>query len=427
MDFRRVIRMTVTCLLLAAAFAAPSQIYAQEVNTCTATVREAATQTLVNCSGSGLNTACYAFDEIERVLVDPLNEDDEVFSEPGDVIQTADVITLRPSAINTEDETWGITVLHLQAGLPSGFEDNVIVVGLGGAEIESGVPIADAFVPLEEPVSLTTIGAGELRVATTFTVPDESEVLGTVPAGAAVLADAVSEDGAWVRVIVDEAPGWLAASAVDSDDLAALPAMDDGQLTALQSFYTRTGIDAGSCLPRSSWVIVQGPEATPVDVVINDVPIRIESTIAVRTLEAGEPIGLQMEVLVLYGVARANPDTQEEIIIPPGYTVTVGYGPDFVSKGIEGDDDERSGPLSIGEPTVVDQSVLDDIGIIEELPADLFNYEVPPPIIITPSGIGGPIIELIFTNPGALAQIQQLCSQGIIPVAICQVFGFPTP
>ncbi len=75
----------------------------------------------------------------------------------------------------------------------------------------------------------------------------------------------------------------------------------------------------------------------------------------------------------------------------------------------------------------MDQSVLDDIGIIEELPPDLFNYEIPPPIIITPSGIGGPIIDLIFTDPGALAQIQQLCSQGVIPVAICQVFNFPTP
>ncbi len=61
------------------------------------------------------------------------------------------------------------------------------------------------------------------------------------------------------------------------------------------------------------------------------------------------------------------------------------------------------------------------------MPADLFNYQVPPPIIITPSGIGGPIIQLIFTQPGAIAAIQQLCSQGVIPVAICQVFGFPTP
>ncbi len=427
MNSRRVIDVSLICLILATAFAVPSKVNAQENNTCIATIREAAIQTLMNCAGSDLNTACYAFDTIERVLVDPLDADDEVFSKPGDTVQSADVITLRPSAINTKDKTWGITVLHLQAGLPSGFEDNVVVVGLGGAEIESGVPIADAFVPLEEPVSLTMVEVGELRTATTLTVPDESEVLGIVPAGTPALADAVSENGAWVRVIVDETPGWISAAAVNSDDIAGLPTLDDEQLTAVQKFYTRTGIDAGSCLPRSSWVIVQGPKSVPVDVVINDVLIRIESTIAVRTIEAGEPVGLQMQILVLYGVARINPDTDEEIIIPPGYTVMVGFGPDFVSKGIEGDEDERTGPISFGQPTIVDQSVLDDIGIIEELPPDLFNYEIPPPIIITPSGIGGPIIDLIFTDPGALAQIQQLCSQGVIPVAICQVFNFPTP
>lgn len=427
MDLRRVIGVAVTFLLLVAVATAPSQSLAQQAGTCTATIREAATQTLVNCGGTGLNTACYAFDEIDRVLVDPLNEDDEVFSKPGDQIQTVDLITLRPSAINTQDETWGITVLRLQASLPSGSVDNVIVVGLGGAEIEAGVPIEDAFVPLKEPVSLKTVGAGELRVATTFTVPGESEVIDTVLSGTAVFADAVSADGDWVRVIVGKQPGWLSVDAVDAADLDGLPTLDDAQLTALQSFYTRTGIEAGSCQPRSSWIIIQGPKSVPVDVVINDVPIRIESTIAVRTLEAGEPVGPQMEILVLFGVARANADTSDEIVIPPGYVVTVGYGPDFVSKGIEGDEDERSGPVSFGDPTIVDQRILDDIGIIEEIPPDLFNYETPLPTIIRPSGVGAPIIELIFTDPDALAAIQELCKQGNMAAEICRAFGFPVP
>jgi hypothetical protein len=158
--------------------------------------------------------------------------------------------------------------------------------------------------------------------------------------------------------------------------------------------------------------------------IINDVTIRIESTIVLRTLEAGEPVGPQLQIFVLYGLARVNPDTDEEIIVPPGYTLLVDYGDEMISAGIEGDEDERSGPTRFGVPRIVSQQELNDVDVTTLLPPDLLNYPAPPPIIITPSGVGGPIIELIFEDPIAIVGVEELCEQGLIPVAICEVFGF---
>lgn len=420
MYYTRIIQIVVVTLLLSVlAVSSTTETLAQTTaNVCTTITRQALTQVGVNCSRGDTGTVCYGFPEIESILLN-----DAVFSEPGDSISAADVITLRPAAIDLAEETWGVSVLNLQANLPSGFENDVLVIALGGAEIETGVALEDAFTPLDAPVSLTTAAAGEFRTAT-LTTPSRSEVIGQIPASTTVSADAVSQDGAWVRVIYDGDAGWLSAAALSDDDaLSDLPTLNDGQLTALQAFYTRTGIDSGNCAPTSSWVFVQGPRETPVDVVINDAHIRIQSTIAVRTLSAGDPVGTQLQILVLYGFATINPDTPREIIVPAGFILNIGYPNLLVSAGVEGDEDERGAPSSFGIPQVVTQQILDDVDIVRLLPSVLLNYVAFPPIRVTPSGVGAPIVELIFSDPGALSSVRELCEEGDLSPDICRILG----
>lgn len=423
-------RMGITLVLLIAILAGPSAltngVLAQESNVCTAVVRDALTQAIVNCADNETGEICYAFPEIESVLQDEV--DVETFDEPGEVVDAIDVITLRPGPIDltTPEETWGIVVMNLLASLPSGVSDDVVVIGFGGVEIESDVPVEEAFIPLEAPISFTTTAAGELRELT-LTPPAEADVIEQIASGTAVTADAVSQDGNFVRVLVSEQAGWLSVNAFDGLDFSDLPVLNNGQLTPMQAFYLRTGIDSGTCAPNASWVLLQSPEEMSVDMILYDVPMRIEATMLLRTLAPGEPVGPQMQLVVLYGVVTVNPDTDDEIIVPAGYALPIGLGPDFVSLGIEGDEDERSGTKTFGEPVLFNQALLDDLGFLDQLPSDLFNYDVDLPVLSQASGVGGPLIDLVFPDPGATSSIEQLCATGALSPAICAVYGFPTP
>lgn len=103
------------------------------------------------------------------------------------------------------------------------------------------------------------------------------------------------------------------------------------------------------------------------------------------------------------------------------------YGPELISLGIEGDADERGNPVSFGTPQLVTQQEIDDVDIISELPPDLLNYPAPPPGRMQPSGVGAPIVELIFEDPDALTEAEKLCALGQLPAEICQVYDIDTP
>ena len=422
------ITLFVLVALTVGTFVAPSAVIAQESNVCTAVVRDALTQTVVNCADTETGLVCYGFPEIDSVLQDEVEP--ETFDEAGELVDAVDVVTLRPRAIDlttsTSEESWGIVVMNLLTSLPAGVPDDVVVIGFGGAEIESDVPVDEAFTPLEAPLPFTTTTAGELREAS-LTPPADAEVIEQIASGTALTADAVSQDGDFVRVLIGDQPGWLSAGAFDGLDLSELPVLTDGQLSPMQAFYLRTGIDSGTCAPNASWILVQSPEEMLVEMIIYDVPMRLEGTMLLRTLTAGEPVGEQMQLVVPYGVVTVNPHTEDKIIVPAGYSLLIGLGPEFVSLGIEGDEDERSGTKTFGEPTLFNQQLLDDLSFLDQLPADIFNYEVESPILTQASGTGLPLIDRVFPDPGATSPIEALCATGALSPAICAVYGFPTP
>lgn len=417
MNFRR-FTLILLFTLLALAVALPQQVSIAQSDTCSALITEALTQTAVNCASRESGTACYGFPNVESELTaaaDPL-----AFDEPGDRIGLDQVIHLRPNEIDVSEQEFGIVTMNIQTNLPSGFDQDVVVIGIGGAEIEDGVFEDELFTPLDAPVSLTTSAAGQLREATLFTAPGDSRVLGNVPANTPLPVDAVSTDGSWARVVYQNRPGWLPLSAFGGS-VEGVPTYDG--LTAMQRFFFRTGVNGQPCADAPSLVVVQAPRDIPVDLTINDVNIRLESTMVLRTLPPGEPVGRSMEIIALSGLVTINPGEPDQIFLTPGFSVSVGLGPELVSLGIEGDADER-GVVGIGQPVRVSQTVRDLISFIERIPQNILNYRIVLWIIVTPSGVGPIITRIVINDPNALAIVRALCEEEVISDAICSTYGF---
>lgn len=199
------------------------------------------------------------------------------------------------------------------------------------------------------------------------------------------------------------------------------PTSDDGS-TPLP-IYLRTGIGGLPCPSLPSFLSIQSPRDTPIEVVINGVHILVNGTIVLRTVDAGEPVGLTMQVITISGVATVSVAGKNGIIVPPAFVLTVNLGPELVSLGIEGDVDER-GFSSFGELRLLTQEELDELGILGDVPPNLTYYVIILPEIITPSGTTPIVTQVIFRDPLDAVQVLQLCDAGEIPADICQVYGF---
>lgn len=413
-------RTWVVLLVLLPVLVFPQIVSAQTTATCQEIVDETIQAMGTNCANSETGFACFASPELTPVFVDGF--DPELFDEPGERIDLADLVRVTSEASSRADEAWGVTVYNIQASLPSGFPNDVIVVAFGEVELENGVEDDLLFLPLAEPLALTTSAASELRLAT-LTPPAVAELVGNAPAGSSVLVDALSEDGDWVRGIFDEGPVWFQSSAFNSADLIDLPVLEVGDFSPYQRFYTATG-GAGDCADAQPMIMVQGPQDTAVDLAPNGIPVRLESTMMIRTFEAGFPVGRTMEITVLRGVLTINPDTANPIYVPAGFRILIGLGPELLSLGNEGDVDERGGPYTYSEPVILSQPTITSLSFLSRLPANILNYVVQLPQIIIASGIGGPLPQIIFQNPAAANVVQRYCDENRLPAAICATFGF---
>lgn len=309
--------------------------------TCQAIITQAATSAGINCANRTTGTACYG----NSVVDSNLEVDPTAFDQPAERVLLSDVIHLRPQAVNIASQTWGIVTMNMQANLPDDAPKDVVMLGLGGLEIENGVE----------------------------TPPD-----GTPPV--------------------------------------------DGFLP-MQSFYVRTGVGGRPCDSAPSLLTVQGPRDEAVIFEVNTVTVQLESTVVIRTIEAGEPVGLVMEIIVLSGVATVIPENGAPILVPAGYVLPVNLGPLLVSLGIEGDVDERAA-VGFGPIRLLTQEEIDELDILTDIPDNILNYPIDVPEIITPSGTTNIGTRIIFSNPEDTAKVLEYCSSGALPEAICDIFGF---
>lgn len=87
-----------------------------------------------SCANIELNDACIGFPNVEAEF---FGESEAEFSNVGDRVSLADVMTIRTSSADLESAVWGIATLYVEA--EAGAEDPTIFVLLGNVEVENNV------------------------------------------------------------------------------------------------------------------------------------------------------------------------------------------------------------------------------------------------------------------------------------------------
>ncbi len=411
-------------LMLAVAFAPQPAYRAQaqadpEPEMCEQMTRDIMTQVGVNCADTPVGEVCFASPEAAAQFTSEVRP--SAFDEPGDAASLSALTRLTLDPFNAEAENWGVSTLSLQANLPTNFGSGARITAFGGVDVENGVGDDTLFAPLDEAVSTETSADTSLR-APILGDPSDAETLADIDAGTEVLADAISEDAGWVRVVVDETAGWIPAGAVDSVDRKDLPTYGQGGLTTLQAFYFRSH-ESAACGNLSSGLLIQGHEDYPIDLIVNDVPLRIESTVFLRTRLDASTGQLIMDIFVLFGLARINPAVETEVIVPPGFFLSVFFN---YTPGDFGEDDPANTQPVINFTNVLPmtQALVDLFGFLLEIPRGVLFYIFELPIISQPSGVGGVRIRIRFNNGEAVAAAGALCEAGVLPEEICDILGF---
>ena len=167
--------------------------------------------------------------------------------------------------------------------------------------------------------------------------------------------------------------------------------------------------------------------AVPTDLTVFGTHFRINGTVIFRSLPPGNQLGSRIEIIVLAGIATINPDTGNDIIVPPGFSSGVGLCPEFVSLGIEGDADEKAiCPGNVwSQPSPLTQPELDTFKVVEDFPDNVIDDPIIIPIIIQASGSGSVQSQLEFPNQAALDAARAAClaTPPLLSSDICYYLG----
>jgi hypothetical protein len=399
---------------------------AQDTGICSTLVDRALSHIGNNCANMGLNTVCYGHNDLSAVFAD-----DSMLEDPADRADLLPLASLQTMPFDSANEAWGISVLNIQANLPNTLPGQAVkMVLLGDVYIEDETEADRALLYLEESVAVDV----QTDIADVFAEPidfgvSSLSIVGHVSAGETLEADGLSSTGEWVRVTFSfatergqSATAWvLREDLVEDVMLDTLPVIGPGSYTPMQAFYFSTGVGQADCneLPPSS-ILVQGPEAYEVTIRANGADINISSTVLLQTSSSND----MMSLTTISGFARVNPNSPEELIIPAGYSATVCLDGPY-NLGVA--DNENDHVVGLGCDWSLaggmTQDYLTSLQSLEQIPANLLNYEISVPQQICASGIGGVRCEYQYMNQRYSDELAALCANGMIDPDICDSIG----
>jgi hypothetical protein len=327
-----------------------TQIIAQDSATCPGMIQGALDDIGNNCGGLDRNSACYGYDSVMATFSDLRPAD--FFASPADRAGLVDLQGITTAPLDQALDQWGVALLSVQANLPDTLPgQSVVFMIVGGTQLENAVPPEQAFQTAGTANVTLTIGADLY-----FEADMTSQIVGSVPMGTSLTADAVSADGQWVRVVYQGTPGWVTRQVIGTDtDLSALATMGPDTKTPMQAFYFRTGITGTECADAPTSLIVQGPQNLMVDITANGAEIQLGSTVALIALDVdpmtlrylqdlyGDDIGSVgklLKIIVLDGHVILNPGTDEEVELETGET-TFRCLSDPENLGVDGEANDR--------------------------------------------------------------------------------------
>lgn len=359
------------------------------------------------CSPTLRNQACYGHDTLQAQPQTGLETFN--FDEVGDIVEVAHIKSMRLSAMDLDNETWGVALMNLQANLPD--EDpnqNIKLLLFGDVAVRNAIDI-----PRETEVNLQARGNTNVH-----RLPDkDSFVMGTLPRNAAVTARGRSEDNKWILVKMPDgaSEGWI-SSVLVSNYRGALSLLSEvepalSQYGPMQAFYVRTGDSSANCEEApNDGLLIQTPEGVAeVRLWINQVKIRLGSTVFIESNSSGS-----MTIKTLEGHASVEALGVE-------YTAMAGTSVEVPMN----DDDEPSAPPKPPKHIKVEE--------VENLPVNHLTVPVTPEILptATPSTVPSKTAEPTATDrptrtPEPTATREPTATDTRIPPTVTDVPPTPT-
>lgn len=453
-DFRIIV-------FIASFFTFSLHILGQDINElCRVFIEQSLDHINENCLNLNDEQACYALgDHAEVAATFYTNETpqvvyEDIFSSPADradlIIkeppQTLESLTTEMLFLDTdldddndqilepeEDDTrWGVAYQEVRANLPRQLEQNTaIFIIFGGTRIENAILPAEALVLLEDPLSLTP-REEEIIV---FSAPEDlGYLLPSMPIATTdepLEADGISPDGVWLRVYFPyqrtfavRATAWVKTEdfQMEEEELSLLPIIGPQSQTAMQTLYMRNELENPICaeLPPPG-LLIQGPKETETDLIINELPIRVTSSVYVEQISAN-----LMRVRTLDGFAIIFPEQANQQVIPAGFEQVFCLSP-LLDLGIDTRSNDQK--VSYEEGCKSDPATEMPFGGFRELeglpniPQTTLNHAIILPRHVCPSGIGGARCTIQLPRPGMI-QIQRVCTTRDLPAEVCRAYGF---
>jgi LysM repeat protein len=389
-------------LLLSVSWSAIAQ---EAIAVCEALIVQALDQVGDNCAGMERNTACYGYNLVESTFTEAV--DASFFTRPADRTELTALETLRTTALNTDEGTWGIAVLSVQANIPNTLPGQAVTfVLIGDAQIENAVETALPDVP---PVEIITATAADARSAPNLS----AEVVSAVAPGTPLQADALSRESDWLRVVVNDTPVWIPRAAVtEVDGLDALPVITATTRTPMQAFYFTTGFAEPQCQEAPDSVTIYSPDNLVVDLTINGIDVRVGSVVSMRSMGQNQ---------VAMTVQEGTMETADGQVVVGGQTILAatdrtGNVVDWqILRPLDGteaaigaitDQIVTTVGLDTGLETIVDGELIHIVAAGETLFGIARRYDASMPGIIARNTLNDPTSifvgqELVIPNPGS--------------------------
>lgn len=320
MYFLRKIKL-LTCFVLVMMIV--STTTAQE-STCPAVIEEATSRISELCNATGRNQACYG--NLQVIAEPQADVTDFVFESAGDIVDVIDIASLKVSAFDPTNESWGVSIMKLQANLPDTVPgQNAIVLLFGDSEI---------YAAAEEAAPTINISAnGGLNVRSG---PGTNyAIITALTSGDTVTADGRNADSSWLRLQLEDGRiGWVFAQLVEPEsttDTLMVRTADDtsGSLRPMQAFYFRGGVGSAACAGHiETGMVIQTPKGVgQITLTINEVRVSIASVVYFQTTE-----DQQLSISTLEGEVEVEAFGVTQTV-PAGEQVTVPLDAELAASG----------------------------------------------------------------------------------------------
>jgi len=343
-------------VLVVVSFALTVIVIAQDDN-CPAFVQTALDTVGEVCADIGRNLACYGNGEIIALDFESVELLD--FNMAGDTEEVFNIRSISTSAMDVDNEVWGIVLMTLQANLPDTVPgQNVTFVIFGDTQLVNQVS-PDTEVDL--PTLSATINNGINVRAGAST---DFAIVGSLSAKDEVTLVGRNSASDWVQISLADGIGWLYVPLITVDgDVSTLnvvessDANDPRYTMPMQAFRLETGIGAPECqeAPRDG-ILVQAPTNTVVNFRINEIDVVVGSTAMLQVDDDG------LRVNTLDGTVNVTSNGQTQTVEP-------GFGVDVIAN------------------TPPSQPELYDYGDIRNAPVNLLPESIRIPFVI-PGNVG---------------------------------------